>query len=84
MRRKEASYLPPNRPTTQRGLLGATLGQVWDGMAMALDRYMIAALSGLAIGIVLLLGEIVVRGVEATGGNIAADSSVTSLRGSVQ
>jgi hypothetical protein len=53
-------------------------------MAMALDRYLIAALSGLAIGIVLLLGEIVVRGVEATGGNIAADSSVTSLRGSVQ
>ena len=43
-----------------------------------------AALSGLIIGIALLLGAIVVRGLEATAGNLTADTAVISLRGSVQ
>jgi len=54
------------------------------GTAMTLDRYLMAALSGLIIGIVLLLGAIVVRGVEATGGNVTADASIISLRGAVR
>ena len=54
------------------------------GSAMALDRYLVAALTGLTVGIVLLIGAIVVRGVEATGGGTAADISAVGLRGSVR
>jgi len=42
-----------------------------------------AALSGLILGTVLLLGAIVVRGIEATGGNATADAAVIGLRGTV-
>ena len=56
---------------------------MWMGAAMTLDRYLMAALSGLIVGIVLMLGAIVVRGVEARTGNAIADSSVIGLRGSV-
>ena len=53
------------------------------GSAMAHDRYLMAALTGLIVGIVLLLGAIAVRGVEATGGIATADTSALGLRGSV-
>jgi hypothetical protein len=52
--------------------------------AMTLDRYLMAALSGLIFGIVLLLSVIVVRSVEATDGNNIADSSIMNLRGSMR
>jgi hypothetical protein len=54
------------------------------GAVVTLDRYLVAALSGLIVGIVLLLGAIIVRGIETTAGGIAADSSVISLRKSLQ
>jgi hypothetical protein len=49
-----------------------------------MDRYQTAVLSGLVFGIAFLLCAILVRGVEATGGSITADTSVISLRGSTK
>jgi hypothetical protein len=54
------------------------------GAATMMDRYQTVVLSGLIIGIAFLLGAIVARGIEATGGNITADTSAISLRVSVQ
>jgi hypothetical protein len=51
--------------------------------AMTFDRYLMAALSGLVVGTVLLLGAVVVRGVEVSG-KARADSSIVGLRGAVQ
>ncbi len=50
---------------------------------MTFDRYLMAALSGLIVATVLLLGAIVVRGIVAAGGNATADASVIGLRGTV-
>ncbi len=54
------------------------------GVATMMDRYQTAVLGGLIIGIAFVLGAIVVRGIEVTVGHITADTSVISLRGSVQ
>ena len=75
-----AAKLPDdsNRPTQH-----ATPG-FGMGAATMMDRYQTVVLSGLIIGIAFLLGAIVARGIEATGGNITADTSAISLRVSVQ
>ena len=51
--------------------------------AMTFDRYLMAALSGLAVGTVLLFGAVVVRGVEVSG-KARAETSIVGLRGAVQ
>jgi len=64
-------------------ILSATLGPMRMRAAMTFDRYLMAALSGLVVGTVLLLGAVVVRGVEVSG-KARADSSIVGLRGAVQ
>ena len=51
--------------------------------AMTFDRYLMAALSGLVVGTVLLLAAVVVREVEVSG-KARADTSIIELRGAVQ
>ena len=80
---KAAFDLPPNRPTTQTGATKRTLGPIRMRAAMTFDRYLMAALSGLAVGTVLLFGAVVVRGVEVSG-KARAETWIVGLRGAVQ
>ena len=80
---KAALDLPPNGLTTQTGGARRDPGAIRMRAAMTFDRYLMAALSGLVVGTVLLLGALVVREVEVSG-KASADTSVIGLRGAVQ
>ena len=80
---KPPSICRQTAPRLKQVLPGATLGPIRMRAAMTFDRYLMAALSGLVLATMLLLGAVVVREVEVSG-KASADTSIIGLRGAVQ